>query len=188
MKKVLILHGWEWHSNENWFPYVRENLDKSKFEVIIPDLPTTMSPEIDKQLKSIKNIELNEWDYIIGHSLWGKLALSYIKEKKIKKLNIIYVAPTYPSLFDELNLDIDKGVLKNLDLYCKSEIDFDTINSLDWNHMLFLSDNDPYINIQSAKDYYWKIDNLDIREFHNMWHFNKWHWLTELPEILEYIK
>jgi hypothetical protein len=39
---------------------VRENLDKSKFEVIIPDLPTTMSPEIDKQLKSIKNIELNE--------------------------------------------------------------------------------------------------------------------------------
>lgn len=51
----------------------------------------------------------------------------------------------------------------------------------------WLSDNDPYINLENSKKYYNNLDNIEFVEFKNKCHFNKESWVLELEEILEYI-
>ena len=42
-----------------------------------------------------------------------------------------------------------------------------------WLPWLFLSDNDPYINMDNAKKYYSKLENIKFVEFSKKGHFNK---------------
>lgn len=55
------------------------------------------------------------------------------------------------------------------------------------NYTIFLSDNDPYIIMESAKQCYLNLENVKFIEFHNIGHFNEWAWIYELPEIMDYI-
>lgn len=36
VKRVVIAHGWDGHPNEIWFPWLKAELEKREFEVIIP--------------------------------------------------------------------------------------------------------------------------------------------------------
>ena len=54
--------------------------------------------------------------------------------------------------------------------------------------IVFLSDNDPYINMEKAKAYYSKLENIKFVEFKWKWHFNRSAWILELKEILDYLK
>lgn len=190
MKTALILHWWGWSSNENWLPWLQKELNSKAFDVYIPNLPNTNSPILEEQEQYIDVYasDLNECWYIIGHSLWCQLAMKFIDENNIKDSVIILVAPSYPLLAPELW----KGKLgDNYDLlerYYDINIDFDKVNKLNNKFIVFLSDNDPYINMGNAKKYYSKLDNIEFKEFKNKGHFNQWAWILELKEILEYIK
>lgn len=62
------------------------------------------------------------------------------------------------------------------------------INKLNNKIVIFLSDNDEYINQNKAKKYYQVLENTEFIDFKGKWHFNGWSWVLELKEILEYLK
>lgn len=191
MKKLLLLHWWWWNENENWFPRVWEEVKKLWFEYHCPNLPTTDSPVLSKQLEYIKDYEnvIKSWDYLVWHSLGCKLIMHFIEKYELTWLNIILVAPVYDSLISELSLDwVWIRVKMNLKKYNEEKVDFRKINTLNNNFTIFLSDNDPYIRMESAKRYYSSLENVKFIDFHNMWHFNEWAWIYKLTDILNYIK
>ena len=75
-----------------------------------------------------------------------------------------------------------------IEQYYNTQINFEKINKLDNKYYIFLSNDDPYINMKNAKNYYKQIKNIEFIDFKNKWHFNKTAWVLELKEILNYIK
>lgn len=49
---------------------------------------------------------------------------------------------------------------------------------------VYLSDNDPYINLTSAKEYYSDLSHVMFREFSGRGHFNEASGTKEFPELL----
>lgn len=160
------------------------------FDVYAPNLPNTNNPILEEQMEYINvySSDFKEWWYIIAHSLWCKLTMKFIEENNIKNSIIILVAPTYSWLDKELWKEILWEAYENMWKYFNNELNFDKINKLNNNYYVFLSDNDSYINMENAKKYFKQLEKVQFIEFKNKWHFNKWAWITELKEILEYIK
>lgn len=190
MKTALILHWWWWNSDENWLPWLKDKIQFKVDEVFVPNLPNTNSPVLEEQEEyiDIYASDFNDEWYIISHSLWCQLAMKFIDENDIKNSITILVAPSYPWLSSELWKDILDDNYDILEKYYDMEINFDKINKL-WNKFIvFLSDNDPYINMENAKKYYSQLGNIEFKEFKNKGHFNQAAWILELEEILDYIK
>lgn len=190
MDIALLLHGWWWNSDENWLPWLKLELEKKLFDVYVPNLPNTNNPVLEEQEEYIDIYawDFKEWWLLVWHSLGCQLALNFIQENNIKDSIVILVWPVYNWLALELGKSILWDSYDNLEKYFNFNIDFEKINKLNNKFIVFLSDNDPYINMWKAKNYYSKLDNIEFIEFKNKWHFNKKAWVLELNEILEYIK
>jgi len=190
MKKALLLHWWGSNSDDNWLPWLQKELNSRFFDVYTPNLPNTEKPILKEQEEyiNIYSSDFNKWWYIIWHSLWCQLALNFIEENNIKNSIIILVAPTYPWLVLELWKKVLGDSYETIEKYYNTKINFEKVNKLNNKVIVFLSDNDPYINMKNAKKYYSKLKNIEFKEFKGKWHFNKNAWVLKLEEILNYIK
>ncbi len=113
--------------------------------------------------------------------------MKFVEENNISNSKIILVAPTYPNLAEELWTEVLWDSFQIIKKYYDTNIDFEKINKLNNEFIVFLSDNDPYINMKNAKNYYNNLDNVKFIDFSWKWHFNKSAWVLELEEILDYI-
>ena len=84
----------------------KETLEQIGYEVIVPDLPNSNTPNLDEQLAFLGQFifRLDGQSLVIGHSLGGQLATKFVESlnKKIKAL--IMIAPTYPGVADNMNI------------------------------------------------------------------------------------
>ncbi len=186
VKKALLLHwrGGNW--NENWFPWLIEELEKKWYEVFSPNLPSTNSPKLSLQLEEVSKYKdiLKPWDIVIWHSLGCHLAIYFEEEYNLRWLNNIFVGPTYNWIMQELWKEVYWEAYDNFKEYFNRGVEYKNL----WNkYTLFLSDNDPFIKINSAKKYYSKFKNLEFKYFKWYGHFNNDAWILEIPEILDYL-
>ncbi len=192
MKKALLLHAWGNTNEDCWFPWLQKELEKKWYEVCSRNLPSTEFPVFQDQFDTVKDFAstMKEWDLIVWHSLGCTLA-SHVSEKlELKWVNIILVAPTYPLLWSEIKDKLWK-YFETLEAYYGLENSF---SSLDNNYQIFLSDNDPYITIESAKRYYSNFENIwhntvNFSVFHEQYHFSDDapEPIKKIPEILKCI-
>ncbi len=193
MKKALLLHWWEGTSDGCWFPWLKKELEQQWFEVIVPDLPNTQKPVFEEQIWVIQKYSTDfwEWDVIVGHSLWCCLTTQFIERNQLKKINVVLVAPVYPQLWWE----IKEMLWEYYDLLEKYYWLPNTFEKLENQYTVFLSDNDPFINTESAKNYYNNFlvsgnNFVWYKEFHKWYHFSDWapEPIKKISEILNYIK
>ena len=58
-----------------------------------------------------------------------------------------------------------------------------------WNeYIICLSETDNFINLEHAEQYYCLLEDVELLEFKDKWHFNNAAKVFELPEILEYFE
>lgn len=92
MKKALILPGWFQKTSDNWYPWLREQLNKKGYQTSIVDLPTmsTQKPKMQEQLDYLfDKFEIDEETAIVGHSLGALLTLRVAERKKFHTMILI---------------------------------------------------------------------------------------------------
>jgi len=190
MKNSLILHGWEGNSESHWIPWLREEFTSLDYKVYSPSLPDTTKPNISDQLNCINKYKNKfDWnDFIVWHSLWWILALKFIQDNNISWINVILVAPAFPRKIDTNNPLMKTERYKYVYDYYNTNIDFDNINWLWNNYHILLSDDDPFIDIDLAKDFYSKLKYINFIPLSWRWHFNTSAKIFKITEILDIIK
>lgn len=71
MARVIIIHSWGSNHEANWYPWIKVQLERNGHEVIVPDMPDTNKPVIEKWVEEIKKTvgTPNKDTYFIGHSI-----------------------------------------------------------------------------------------------------------------------
>lgn len=142
MKNALILHGAGNNSQGNWFPWLKTELEKRGFNVWVPDLPNSETPNVkawSKVIFSNKNWKFHDESVLIGHSAGATFVLRIIEQlpdgTKVKKA-ILVAGPVM--------LGSKRQYFPYKEDMVKAPFDWKKINNSCRKFYLFYSDNDQY--------------------------------------------
>ena len=82
MKSALILHGTQGSSKENWFRWLKKELEKKGYKDWLPDLPGAEVPNLKRYNEFIfanKDFEFNSETVLVGHSSGAVACLPLLK-------------------------------------------------------------------------------------------------------------
>ena len=174
--KAVIFHGWGGNSNENWFPWLKKELEKKGFEVLVPDLPDSDFPKQDKWLPAaLKLTDYDENTVLIGHSL-GTCLIMRILENIHKKVKAIFLV----SAFDR---DLK---IKEIETFFFKPYDYEKIIKNAGKIYILNSDNDPYIPLSIAEELSKKL-KCGVKVFHNKEHLSSGTENFRFPELRDMI-
>lgn len=150
---------WDGNSEENWYPWLKKELEKRNIKVITFDMPNSEHPKIEEWVKyleeKIKNVD--EETYFIGHSIGCQAILRFLEKlHKHKKIGgCIFVA----GWFNLINLEPEEMEIAHP--WLNSKIDFLRILDHCNNFLAIFSDDDHYVPLSDSeifrKDLYAKI-------------------------------
>lgn len=90
MKNALILHGTDFDKEmkqrfNNWFPWLKEELEKIGYKVWVPELPEAWHPDLERNWNFLKDFDFNEETVIVGHSSGGAMVFGLLHKLPPKK-------------------------------------------------------------------------------------------------------
>jgi len=143
MKRAIIIHYWEGYPEYCWYPWVKENLEKKDFQVFIPEMPETGTPQLNKWLITTKKIvgQPDKNTYLIGHSLGNITILRYLESRQDNEK--IGGAILVAGFTDDLGY-------KEISSFFKKPIDFKKIKNHCDKFITIHSDNDPHVALKYA--------------------------------------
>ena len=182
-----MIHGWDFNPKMHWYQWVKKELEKLNFKVIIPTMPNPSEPKIEEWVTRLKQVveKLDADTYFIGHSLGCQAIMRFLENEDFtdKVPMIIFVA----GWFKLDNLE-NKEVEKIAGPWINNPIDFNKIKSKIKKLVVFFSSNEPYGYVKyNAKIFQEKLGAKVIIE-KNKGHFTAEDKITAMPEIIEIIK
>lgn len=175
---MFILHGTGGHPEENWFPWLKSELEQKGYEVTVPAFPNPDKPLLQPWLEEFEKYKdkINEDTILIGHSLGGMFLLRILERlnQPIKAAIIVSgSAGVKPIKFYEGDYNFSNGF----------DFDWDKIKLNAKNFIVFHSDNDPYISLGNGELIAEKL-GVDLAFISNAGHFNKDAGYTKFEELL----
>ncbi len=84
--RFIIIHGSYGNAKENWFPWIKRELEKLGHEVIIPTFPTPHHQNLKVWLTTFKPYmkEVDEETVFIAHSIGCSFVLNILEEAGVK--------------------------------------------------------------------------------------------------------
>lgn len=81
MKRVILVHRWSGGAGDDWRPWLGAELEKKGFQVLIPTMPDTEVPVIQKWVSHLAAIvgTPDSETYFIGHSIGCQTILRYLE-------------------------------------------------------------------------------------------------------------
>lgn len=174
----VIIHGAFGNPGENWFPWLKNQLEKLGSKIIIPKFPTPENQTLDNWLKTFEGIktDINQPICIIGHSLGPVFILHAVDKFNIQLNSAIFVSPFAEKLdnpeFDKVNSS-----------FYKTSFDYGKLKKLIPKSYVFYSDNDPYVSTRHSIDFADSLESQKI-QIKGAGHFGE----REFPEILQLCK
>ena len=183
LNNIFIIHGSFGSNIENWFPWLKEQLDNDNTLVTIPQFPINELQCYDNW-KELFNYYynlgyINDKTTLIGHSIGCIFIVKYLLEKKIKVNKIILISGfnNYKLIeeFDKVNKSFFMG-----------EAEFNSLNDYANEIISIHSDNDPYISLEELKRFSSAIHSKEIL-IEKAGHFNVTAGYKTFEEVLKYI-
>ena len=179
MNNYIIIHGSFGSKDGNWFPWLKEKLEKQNKKVDVPQMPIGVGNQnFENWSKELDKLEINENTIIIAHSIAPVFVCKYLinKQVKVKKLVFVCGFNNYLGIdpdFDTVNEPMFLDNLENINNYCKDIV-------------CFYSDNDPYVKFEVEKEF---ADTISNEEYiiKNGGHINAESGYTKFEEILKCI-
>jgi len=184
--KIFIIHGSYGNPQENWFPWLKQELEKLGHAVFVPEFPTPKDQNLENWMGEFQEGMhyhlLDEESVFVGHSLGPAFILSVLEELEIPKpiRACFFVAGFIGKLnnpeFDEINKT-----------FAEKEFNWERIKKNCERFVMYHSNNDPYVPIEKAKELSEKL-NCKLKVIKGAGHFNEKAGYTEFKLLLEDIK
>lgn len=182
MKRVFIVHRWDGRPDDDWYPWLKGELEKSGFEVFVPAMPETERPQIEKWVPTLAKAvgRVDEETYFVGHSVGCQTIIRYLETLKHESKigGAIFVAGWF-----SLNVETDeeREIAKP---WLERKVDFSKVNQTTDNFVAIFSDSDPYVPKENEAFF---RDNLHARTImlSQRGHFTKGDGVSELPEVVD---
>ncbi len=141
MKRVIIVHRWEGGSHDDWRPWLKTKLENMGYEVLVPDMPDTDVPVIEKWVSKLSEVvgTPDSETYFIGHSIGCQTILRYLETVDTQVGGALFVA----GWFNLDNLE-DEEVVEIAKPWIETTIDIDKIKKVLPKSILLISKDDPY--------------------------------------------
>ena len=183
VNNIFIFHGTEGYPEENWFPWLKEELEEMGHKVFVPQFPSPpiVPAKISEWFDVLKNYEqyINEDTLLIGHSLGGVFTLRLL-EKLNHSVRAAFFIGTPIGARPILNYDRDCG-------FSGFSFDWPAIKANSKNFVVFQSDNDPYVSLDNGKELSEKL-GVGLSFVPNAGHFNKKAGYTKFDELLKKVE
>lgn len=179
MNRYIILHGSFGSKDGNWFPWLKEKLEKRDLKVLVPQMPVGVGVQNFESWSNIlDSLNIDENTIIIAHSIAPIFVCKYLITQKIKVKKLIFVCGFNNYLGIDYDFDAVNGPMfidnyKDVKLYCDDII-------------CYYSDNDPYVSFEIEKDFADTISDKQII-IKNGGHINAESGYQKFEEILNEI-
>ncbi len=183
-KRLFIVHGWDFNPQMHWYPWLKKELEKKGFNVIVPEMPHTSEPEINAWVSHLKKVvgTLDEETYFIGHSIGCQTIMRLLEKEdynsKIGKM--VFVAGWF-----KLNNLEDEEVKKIAHPWINTPINFDKVKEKTTKLTVFLSSNEPYNYVEENKIIFEEKLKARVIVLKNRGHFTEDNGVTEIKEVLD---
>ena len=186
MANIFIIHGAYGNPNENWFPWLKRELEKLGHNVIVPSFPTPKGQTLESWMDVFEDYEqyLDENSVVVGHSLGPAFLLSVLETIDHSIKAAVFVAGFIGKFtgkyadpkFDEINKT-----------FAEKSFDWVKIKQNCRHFSVFHSDNDPYVPIQKGKELASHL-GVELKVVMNARHFNEAAGYTKFELLLKHIK
>ena len=166
-EKVFIIHGAYGHPRENWFPWLRKELEKKGVKVYVPRFPTPEGQTLENWLKVFKGYmdTLDENTIMVGHSL-GPAFILNVLERSEKRIKGSFLVAPFVGLLGNPEFDVINKT------FVDKQFDWKKIRNKCRKFYVYCSDNDPYVPLEKSKFIVDKL-NAKLRIISGAGHFNK---------------
>ncbi|MDA1292846.1 MAG: alpha/beta hydrolase [bacterium] len=181
MATVFIVHGAYGSPEENWIPWLSDQLTQKGNTVVTPMFPTPQDQSFSTWIEVMEPYlsGINSESILIGHSIAVAFILRVLEKISIEVAGVIlvsgFVEPLGNPNFDSINKS-----------FYSDAFDWDSIRSYSKNFTVYHSDNDPYVSLEYGQ----KIANelgVDLTVILGAGHFNTEAGYTTFPEVLDVI-
>lgn len=164
---AFIFHGTEGYPEENWFPWLKKELEQKDCKVFVTQFPSppVVPAKIAEWFEVLKGYEqnINANTILIGHSLGGIFTLRILEKIEAPVKAAIFIG-TPIGVKPILNYDRDKA-------FSGFSFDWDEIKNKAKHFVVYQSDNDPYVGVENGKELARKL-GVKLSFIPNAGHFN----------------
>ncbi len=186
-KIVYIIHGWYDNPKNAWFPWLKSELKKRGFEVVVPEMPNPKAPKIKTWVSKLNTAvkDPNADTYFVGHSIGAQAIMRYLEKlpKGKKVAGVAFVAGWFKltNLFKE-----EKQIAKP---WLQTKINFDKVKRVSKKFITIFSDDDIYVPLKENKKIFYQKLGAKILIEHKKGHFSGEDGVKKLPIVLsEFLK
>lgn len=180
MPNVFIIHGSNGYPEENWFPWLKHELEKINVECTVPAFPCGETHSLElwyKEFEKYKH-QISPNTIFIGHSRGVSFVLNLLTDFDYRIKSFYMVGGFDQYLWYEKDEPIDSFFAK--------EFDIEKIKKQCKKFVNIYSDNDPYIPVKHSQQLTQTFGAIDVF-IPNAGHFNTPSGYTQFPELLDLI-
>jgi len=174
-KRIYIIHRWDGSPEEPMHKWLKNQLEKRGFKVLVPNMPNSAKPEINSWVNKIKEIVKNpdKETYFIGHSIGCQGVLRYLEtlNTDIKIRGAIFIAP-WMKLDQKTIEEEGEEIIEIAKPWMETPINWSKIKMHTNKFTCIFSDNDPYVPLSNKKLFEEKLGAKSIIE-KNKGHFTE---------------
>ena len=185
MRTIYIIHGWTGTPQNDWLPWLKKELEKRDWKVVVPEMPNTDAPVIGERVNHLQNVvkELNKDVFFIGHSIGCQAIMRYLLTKDEAKVGGLVCVAGFFTL-QNLESKEEERIAKP---WLEIPIDFNRVKKAIKNIVAIFSDNDPWVPFDENTNLFKKRLDAKVIKLHNKGHFSQDDGITKEATILQAI-
>jgi len=179
---AIIIHSSYGNPNENWFPWLKGELENTGYKVFVPAFPTPKSQKLEAWMEIFDKYkkELDEGSILVGHSIGCAFILSILERIKVK-INAVFLVAGF---LGPLGNDFYDSISKT---FTQKEFDWEKIKNNCGKFFVYQADNDPHIPLEKGREIAKNLDS-ELIIIKNAGHFNEKSGYKTFELLLEDIK